>query len=94
MELQEGGKENSMIVCKGRGRGGRGEGEWRSLRWRNVVDGFHINMWSRVMKPLAIAWSETGGKQGGKSGSNLTNVQYEVFAIVTINSPIQWINPN
>jgi hypothetical protein len=44
---------------------GRGEGEWRRLRWGSMVDGLHIQ--NRTMKPLATALSVWGGEMVGAS---------------------------
>jgi hypothetical protein len=33
------------------------EGEWKRWRWGNMVDGLHIHIWNRTMKPFAIALS-------------------------------------
>jgi hypothetical protein len=39
----------------GDGNSGRGEGDWRRLRWGYMVDELHIPTWNRAKKPLAIA---------------------------------------
>jgi hypothetical protein len=56
------------------------EGEWRRWRWGNMVDGLHIHIWNKTMKPLKIALSGAGRglqEEGeGDGGDNLTNVQY------------------
>jgi hypothetical protein len=40
-----------------------------------MINGLHIHIQNRTMKPLAIALSEAGrGLQGGDGGGNLTNV--------------------
>jgi hypothetical protein len=51
-----------------------------------MVDGLHIHIQNRMMKPLA-----TAVKWGGKGGYNLTNVQYKAhwnchIGIVTVYS--------
>jgi hypothetical protein len=48
----------------GGGTCGRGESEWRRLRWGNMVDGVHISIWTRTMKPLTIASSGAGEGSG------------------------------
>jgi hypothetical protein len=54
------------------------EGEWRRLRWRNVVDGLHIPIWNRTKKCLAISLSGAGRGLSGRDGEgDLTNVQYK-----------------
>jgi hypothetical protein len=41
-----------------------------------MVEGLYIHIWSRTMKPLAIAWSGKEGIQGGIHGrDDLINVQ-------------------
>jgi hypothetical protein len=44
-----------------------------------MVDGFHIHIQTRMMKPLAIALNGTGmGLGGGEDGGgNVTNVQHK-----------------
>jgi hypothetical protein len=57
---------------------GRGEGKQRRVRWGNTVDGLYIPIWTKTMKPLAIAWSGPGrGVERERFGGNLTNVQYK-----------------
>jgi hypothetical protein len=73
-------KQNCEIVtvCGGVLVGG-GEGEWRRLRWGNMVDGLHIPTWTRTKKPLTIALSGAGRDFGGTdNGGN------ETIKIVTI----------
>jgi hypothetical protein len=64
-------------VC-GRGITGRGKGEWRRLRWGYMVDGLHIPIQNRIIKPLAIALS--GAREcwlGRYDRHNVTNVQHK-----------------
>jgi hypothetical protein len=43
-----------------------------------MVDRFHIPIWNRIKKPLAIALSGEGRGLGGRDdGSNVNNVQYK-----------------
>jgi hypothetical protein len=53
-----------------------------------MVEGLHINIQNRTIKSFAIALSGAGRRlKKGNSGSNLTNVQYKLFRIVTMNPP-------
>jgi hypothetical protein len=42
------------------GTSGRGESEWRRLRWGYMVGRLYIVIWNRTKKPLAIALSGAG----------------------------------
>jgi hypothetical protein len=46
---------------------GRGEGEWRRLKWGYMVDGFHIHVLNRTKKSLATALSGVGRGWGGET---------------------------
>jgi hypothetical protein len=55
-------------VCGG-GTIGRGEGEWRRLRWEGMIGGLHVLIWNRTKKPLSIALSGVGrGLKGREDG--------------------------
>jgi hypothetical protein len=64
--------------CSMGGTSEKGVGEWRRLRWENIVVGIYIPIWNGRKKPLAIALSGAGrGLRGRDNGSDLTNVQYK-----------------
>jgi hypothetical protein len=44
---------------------------------RKYVDGLHIHIQNKTMKPLTIALSGQGGVRGGDGGGDLTNLQYK-----------------
>jgi hypothetical protein len=53
-------------------------GEWRRLKWGNIVDGLHILRQNRTMKLLAIPLSGVGRSWGGRDGGGeITNVQHK-----------------
>jgi hypothetical protein len=57
------GINNERLGCKIGSWGdtyGRRESEWRRWRWGNMVDGLHIHIQNRTMKPLAIVLSGVG----------------------------------
>jgi hypothetical protein len=59
-----------------------GGGGWRKeIRWWYMVDGFHIPIWNRSEKPLAIALSGVGEGGGENRGGNVNNVQYSLITI-------------
>jgi hypothetical protein len=60
------------------GTSGREGGEWRRLMWGYMVDGLHILIWNRTMKPLAITLSGVGrGVKRRNDGDDVTNVQHK-----------------
>jgi hypothetical protein len=71
-------------------------GEGRRLGWQYIVDGFHVPMWSRTGKPLAIALSGVGrGLRGETRGAMQITYNISLIGIVTTNPPpVQWIYPN
>jgi hypothetical protein len=69
-----------VCVYGGWSTSGSGEGEGRRLRWWYMADGFHITIWNRTKKALAIALSGLGrGLTGRDNGENvnINHAQYK-----------------
>jgi hypothetical protein len=74
---------------------GKGEDEQRTLRWGNMIDGFHILIWTRTKKPLAIALSGLVWNLGWETVGVI--YQFTIQAYLEFSqwiSLIQWIYPN
>jgi hypothetical protein len=75
------------------------EGRWtKRWRWGNMVDGFHIRMWNRTMKPTynCIKWKGVVGEDWGGDGRGWSN-QCTMQAYSELSqwiTPVQWIYPN
>jgi hypothetical protein len=54
-----------------------------------MLDGFHIPLWNRTKKPLAIALSRVGrGLKGRDDGDDVTNVQFKSSLNCRYESPL------
>jgi hypothetical protein len=53
-----------------------------------MVNGLHIYVWDKTIKPFATVLSGVGGVEGGDGGGDLTYVQYKAIWNYHSESPL------